>query len=143
MILDTMLRDELRKLNAHLPKTRKTVRELLDEESPSVSTVGGGRIAMKKTEIEELSSVLDDNLRDKVKLPIVLLRSRELGPGAFKLLGDSSEEHALNKVLRQGSDDSSGQDAARNQGIVFYKPEVSELKRRFHSLVVIGFGLAD
>ena len=88
---DVMLQNELRKLNTHLPKNRKTISELLAEDQPTVSTVGGEKVSMKKTEVEALSAKLPDLLRDKVRLPIVLLRRRELGPGAFVLLGDDYE----------------------------------------------------
>jgi len=96
---DVMLQNELRKLNTHLPKNRKTIRELLAEEQPSVSTVGGEKATMKKSEVEALSAGLPDALRDKVRLPLVLLRRRELGPGAFTLLGDPNEEYAVSNIL--------------------------------------------
>jgi len=140
---DVMLQNELRKLNTHLPKNRKTLRELLIENEPSVSTVGGEKAIMKKSEVEALSAELPDALRDKVRLPIVLLRRRELGPGAFTLLGDDYEEFALSKVLGEYNGTLEDFQRSRDSATVFYKPQVSELTRRFHSLVVVGFGLSD
>ena len=140
---DVILQNELRKLNTHLPKNRKTVRELLAEDSPNVSTVGGEKVTMKKTEIEALSAELPEALRNKVKLPIVLLRRRELGAGAFTLLGDSYEEYALSKVLGDYDGTEADFRQARESPKVFYKPQVSELMRRFHSLIVVGFGLSE
>jgi len=140
---DVMLQNELRKLNTHLPKNRKTVRELLAEDSPNVSTVSGEKVTMKKAEIEALSAELPESLRDKVKLPIVLLRRRDLGAGAFTLLGDSSEEYALSKVLGDYNGAQADIRQARESPKVFYKPQVSELMRRFHSLIVVGFGLSE
>ena len=140
---DVMLQNELRKLNTHLPKNRKTIGELLAEEQPSVSTVGGEKANMKKSEVEALSAELPDALRDKVRLPIVLLRRRELGPGAFTLLGDDYEEFVLSKVLGEYNGTLEDFQRSRDSATVFYKPQVSELTRRFHSLVVVGFGLSD
>ena len=142
-LVDVMLQNELRKLNTHLPKNRKTVGELLAEDPPTVSTVGGEKFTMKKAELEALSAELPEELRERVKLPIVLLRRRELGAGAFTLLGDSYEEYALSKLL--GVDEGTLADfgQARESSMVFYKPQVSELMRRFHSLIVVGFGLAE
>ena len=138
-----MLQNEMRKLNTHLPKNRKTISELLAEDQPTVSTIGGEKVNMKKTEVEALSAKLPEVLLDKMRLPIVLLRRRELGPGAFVLLGDEYEEFALSKVL--GEYDGSLTDFRRSRGsaTIFYKPQVSELTRRFHSLVVVGFGLSE
>jgi uncharacterized protein len=140
---DVMLQNEMRKLNAHLPKNRKTIRELLGECEPTVSTVGGEKFSMKKLEVEALSAELPDALLDRVKLPIVLLRRRELGSGAFTLLGDSYEEYALSKVLGDYTGTLTDFQRSKESPIVFYKPQVSELMRRFHSLIVIGFGLSE
>ena len=140
---DVMLQNELRKLNTHLPKNRKTVRELLAEEQPSVSTVGGEKANMKKSEVEALSAGLPDALRDKVRLPLVLLRRRELGPGALTLLGDPNEEYAVSNILGEYNGTLAEFQRSRQSATVFYKPQVSELTRRFHSLVVVGFGLSE
>jgi uncharacterized protein (UPF0216 family) len=140
---DVMLQNELRKLNTHLPKNRKTIGELLAEDQPSVSTVGGDKVTMKRAEVEALNAELPDELRDKVRLPIVLLRRRELGPGAFTLLGDDYEEYALSKVLGQYDGTLVAFRRSRESATVFYKPQVSELMRRFHSLIAVGFGLSE
>ncbi len=138
---DTILQEELRKLNAHLPKARRTLKELLTEDPPSVPTVDGKKIVMKADELKELAKSLPDQTVERVKLPLVMLRRTELGPGSFVLLGDKMEEFALSRVL--GTFEGSYEDFKRESPTakVFYKPQVSELLRRFHSLVVIGFGI--
>jgi uncharacterized protein (UPF0216 family) len=141
--LDVMLQSELRKLNTHLPKNRKTVRELLAEDPPTVSTVGGEKVTLKKSEVEALSAELPDVLRAKVKLPIVLMRRRDLGAGAFTLLGDPYEEYALSKILGDFKGTLADFTRSRESSTVFYKPQISELMRRFHSLIVVGFGLSE
>lgn len=141
--VDTMLKDEMRRLNTHLPKKRQTITELLAEESPSVPSVDGSRIVMKKAEIQELASVIPEELRDRVKLPLVVLRRTELGPGAFTLLGDTIEEFALSRIA-MGTKDTL-EEFRRNlrTPTIFYKSQISGLLRRFHSLIVIGFGVSD
>jgi uncharacterized protein (UPF0216 family) len=141
-VFDTMLREEIRRLNAHLPKSRRTIRELLREETPSVTTVDGERIVMKRSELEQLTASLPEEARDKVRLPLVLLRRDELGPGAFTLLGDTLEEFALCRIVSgfQGT----YEEFKRTRGgpNIFYKPQISDLLRRYHSLVVMGFGVS-
>ena len=138
-----MLQDELGRLNKHLPRNRKTVRELLGETSPEVSSVGGERVALRKNEISALSESLTDNLLDKVKLPFVLLRRRELGAGAFALFGDVYEEYALARLLNGYQGTLANFQRSKEPVTVFYKPQVTELLRRFHSLVVVGFALSE
>ncbi len=141
-LVDTMLREEMRRLNAHLPKNRRTVKDLLREDLPSVPTVDEGKIIMKKSELEEFATALPEEVMDRVRLPLVLLRRTELGAGAFTLMGDPAEEFALSKIAKgyEGSFD----DFKRNhREKLFYKPQVSELMRRFHTLLVIGFGAQE
>ena len=141
--LDAMLRDELRRLNTHLPKNRKTLTELLEEASPTVQSLAGQEIRMRKNELEEMSKSLPDDVRQRIKLPFVLFRRKELGPGAYTVLGDQYEEYAV--ALLTGSLGGTFQDfrEQRPSPVVFYKPHISGLVRRFHSLVTIGLGAPD
>ena len=141
-LADTMLRDEMRRLNAHLPRKRLTISELLTLETLWVPSVDGGKIVMKKPELESLAKSLSEDLLPRVKLPLVLLRRTDLGLGAFALLGDRVEEYALFRMVA-GSNITLEEFQDQTTRCVFYKPQVSELLRRFHSLVVIGFGVSD
>ena len=142
-LADIMLRDEIRRLNAHLPKTRRTLSELLADETPIVPSVDGGKIVMKKIELEGLAKTLPESLRGRVRLPLVLLRRTDLGPGAFVLLGDPIEEYALFNAVTDNKNTMEEFQRVRSIPTVFYKPQVSELLRRFHSLIVIGFGVSE
>jgi len=141
-LVDTLLRDEMRRLNAHLPRKRLTISELLTLETPWVPSVDGGKIVMKRAELESLAKSLPEDLLARVKLPLVLLRRTDLGLGAFVLLGDRVEEYV---VFRMVAASNITLEEFRDQitPCVFYKPQVSELLRRFHSLIVIGFGVSD
>ncbi len=134
-LADTMLRDEMRRLNTHLPKKRQTITELLKEETPSVPSVDGSRIIMKRTELESLASKLGDDVHDRVKLPVVLLRRTELG--------DLVEEFALFNVTTDNKVTLEEFRKTHTTPTIFYKPQVSELLRMFHSLIVIGFGVPE
>jgi uncharacterized protein (UPF0216 family) len=136
----TVLRDDLRRLNSHLPKNRRPLDELLAEDSPSVPSISGHVIKMKKQELLDLSYSIPNLDGSKIRLPIILLRRTDLGPGAFVVLGDPYEEYAMSVL--SGSFRGTF-DEYRKRGStasVIYKPQVSLLLRRFHSLVTIGFG---
>lgn len=137
---DALLYDDLRRLNAHLPKNRKTLGELLSESAPGVQAASGHFIRMKKDELEELSRSLPTEASARVKLPIVLLRRGDLGPGAFTVMGDSYEEYSM--LLLAGSVHGSFEEYKEEQPepALIFKPQVSSLMRRFHSLLVLGFG---
>ena len=139
---DTLLRNEMRRLNAHLPRKRLTISELSTLETLWVPSVDGGKIVMKRTELESMAKSLPEELLAKVKLPLVLLRRTDLGIGAFTLLGDRDEEYALFRIV-SGSNITLEEFRGQAAPTVFYKPQVSELMRQFHSLIVIGFGVSE
>jgi uncharacterized protein (UPF0216 family) len=141
--IDASLRDDMRKLNSHLPKNRRTLRELLSDPAPRVPAASGDMIKMKKHELEELSRSLPTEANSRVKLPIVLLRRRDLGPGAFTVMGDRYEEFAM--LLLAGSFQGSFEQFREQKPdlVVLFKPQISLLMRRFHSLLVLGFGSSD
>ena len=95
---------------------------------------------MKRNELEELSRSLPPEASARIKLPIVLLRRRDLGVGAFTVMGDSYEEYAI--LLLADSIHGSFEEykEQRPASALLFKPQVSSLMRKFHSLLVLGFG---
>jgi uncharacterized protein (UPF0216 family) len=136
----TVLRNDLRRLNSHLPKNRRPLDELLAEDSPRVPSVSGHVIKMKKQELLDLSSSIPNLERSKIRLPIILLRRTDLGPGAFVVLGDPYEEYAVS--ILSGSFTGTFDEYRRrgSTALTIYKPQVSLLLRKFHSLITVGFG---
>lgn len=137
---NAVFRDELRRLNSHLPKSRRTLKELLEDPAPSVASVSGHQIKMKREELEDLSRALAPDELARVKLPIILLRRRDLGTGAFTVLGDPFEEYVVMKITESFTGTYDQFRTQRGLTVTIYKPQVSLLVRRFHSLVAIGFG---
>jgi uncharacterized protein (UPF0216 family) len=140
---DALLRDDMRKLNSHLPKNRRTLKELLSDPAPRISAASGDFIRMKRHELEELSRSLPDEASTRLKLPIVLLRRRDLGSGAFTVMGDRYEEYAM--LLLAGSFQGSFEQFKEQKSdlVVLFKPQIGLLMRRFHSLLVLGFGSSN
>ena len=138
--IDSLLRDDMRKLNSHLPKNRRTLKELLSDPAPQVPVASGDMFKMKKLELEELAHSLPPEAETRVKLPIVLLRRRDLGLGAFTVMGDPYEEFAILILVDafQGTFEQFREQ--KSDPIVIFKPQVTLLMRRFHSLLVLGFG---
>jgi len=95
---------------------------------------------MKKQELEELAHSLPAAAQEHIRLPIILLTRNDLGPGSYTVLGDPYEEYAISTLLGQTDIDFEEFKGRRTSPLIFYKPEISQLLRRFHSLVTIGFG---
>jgi len=137
---DSLLGRELRKLNTHLPKQRRTLKEFLSEAVPAVPAVDGSTIVLRKNEIEELARIVPREYHDSLRLPIIVLRRMELGKSVYTVSGDKVEEFTVKKILGKSASEYHKM-YLDDEPLFIYRPDVSELLRRFHSLVVIGFGI--
>lgn len=137
--VDALLRDDFRKLNSHLPKDRRTLKELLSDATPTVQAASGDIIRMKRAELEELSRSLPPEASTRVRLPIVLLRRGDLGLGAFTVMGDSYEEYAMLLLADSIHGTFKQYKEQKPEMAILFKPQISSLMRRFHSRLVLGF----
>lgn len=137
---DAVLAHEIRKLNTHLPKQRRTLSELLTTKDPTVEAQDASFILLKADELQELAKIVPREYHDRLKLPIILLRRMELGKSIYTVSGDRIEEFTVKKILGLTKEDYHQMYRDRDPAFL-YKPHVSDLLRRFHSLVVIGFGI--
>jgi uncharacterized protein (UPF0216 family) len=123
------------KLNDHLPKEYKTLDELLSMDSPSVKARDGGEIIFDRGELELLAQLIPKELYGQLRLPIVLLRRVDLGPGTFSLSGGKVEAYLALKLLGQVDVNLDEVELP----IYIYRPQVQELRRKLRTLTVIGF----
>ena len=137
---DAIIGHELRKLNTHLPKQRKLMSELLGSKDPTVEAVDGSSIVLKTSELKELANIVPREYHDQVKLPFIILRRMELGKSVYTVTGDRIEEFVIKKILGTTANDFQHM-YRENEPVFLYRPQVVELIRRFHSLVLIGFGV--
>ncbi len=74
------LKSELRTLNAHLPRRRKTLGALRKEEHPHIDCSDGSLHYFKKDEIEYLAEILEEEEQSALMLPIILeIKSDDTG----------------------------------------------------------------
>jgi uncharacterized protein (UPF0216 family) len=137
----TMMKEELRKLNQHLPKTRKTLKTLLEERSPSVESLDGRSIVLRRDDLERLAEIVPPRLHDRFQLPIVIQRRFDLGRSVYTVSGGRLEEFTLKYLL--GLAENTFDDYESEARFYIYKPYLAELIRMIHSLVVIGFGTPE
>jgi uncharacterized protein (UPF0216 family) len=137
-IFESMIEEEVRKLNYHLPKTRKPLKILLEEDTPSVETQDGRSILMKREEITKISDIVPSYLQDKIQLPIIIQRRFDLGKSIYTVMGNKLEEFTLKKALDLTDHDFN--EYEEEDTFHIFRPYLSELIRKFHTLIVIGFG---
>jgi len=138
--LDAVLGHELRKLNTHLPKQRRSLTELLKLKDPTVEATDGSAIVLKRSELEELARIVPPEYQDRVKLPIIIMRRMDLGRSIYTVSGERVEEFTVKKILGL-TDDEYYQMYRDQEPAYLYRPQVTELLRKFHSVFVIAFGI--
>lgn len=107
---------------------------------PEVEAADGSKILLKSSELEELAKIVPREYHDRLKLPIIVLRRIELGKSIYTVAGERIEEFTLKRILGMTTLDFHQMHSDRDPGFL-YRPQVAELIRRFHSLVVIAFGI--
>jgi len=69
---DRLIKKQIMSLNRHLPKSRKKLSELLEEEKPHVTGTDGTRHRFKWEELERLSEMIPESDHSRLKLPIYI-----------------------------------------------------------------------
>lgn len=141
-LLKQLLKEEVKRINLHLPKSYKSLSELLREDEPKVEAIDGSLIIMRKNELAELARNVPEEYHPRFRLPILVIRMMTLGKGAFKPLGGKVESFTIKRILGLTSlpFEKMDQDC---EPCYLYRPHVQELLRRFKSLVIIGFGVPE
>jgi uncharacterized protein (UPF0216 family) len=116
------------------------LKELLTEVDSTLPAMDGSAIVLRKEEIEELSRIVPREYYGSVKLPIIVLRRMELGKSVYTVAGDRVEEFTVKKILGKTNAEYHAMHLD-DEPFFLYRPDVSELVRKFHTLVVIGFGV--
>lgn len=76
--MERLLRDELKAVNYMLPKKRKSLKELLNEEYPHVPLRDGSTHMFRRSELQRACNVLGEELSGNLFLPIILEMRAEL-----------------------------------------------------------------
>ena len=125
-MLEEYFSAEFRVLNAHLPRLRKSLAELLKEEHPCVLLNDGGAHFFKKKELQYLAGILSVNDQELLKLPILI----EIIPGQVEIGllagGQSIEAKVLSQVIGMPVTDEKG-----NVGM--YKSQLSEIRAKLRT----------
>ncbi|MEA1994240.1 MAG: DUF61 family protein [Euryarchaeota archaeon] len=131
----TYVGHELAHLNDHLPKKRAPLKTLVEQDEPGVPTKTGKHY-FEKRDMKFLRNFVPKMFWEKISLPLVLLRRRD----TYTFEGDIYECFLIRRIL-DDKEYTSDVLIETETTITLYTPQVIELKKRFKSLFVIGFGM--
>ncbi|MFX0169190.1 MAG: DUF61 family protein [Candidatus Hodarchaeota archaeon] len=133
------LEKEIAQLNEHMPRSKKTLSQLLSEKAPAFTTRDGQRSAVRREEIETLAAQIPQELHEQIQLPFTVLRRTSLGPGAHVVGGSKLDQFTVFKILGK-IEKSYSMWRECNLPRIIYSPEVAILRRKLPTTLTIGFG---
>ncbi len=116
---DNLVKKQVLSLNRHLPRRRKNLAELLEEEKPHVIGADGTRHRFRNAEIKKIASLLDERDYKNLKLPIYI--EIDSTSSASRIAG-SLETKLVCKILNL--------DPCKSE-LFIYRPDIKELRKEF------------
>jgi uncharacterized protein (UPF0216 family) len=109
-------------LNRHLPKKRAALKQLLQEERPSIENQDGSIHSFDKKELERLASITPEWEQDKLRLPIYLEMSSSMERGSIRISG-RSECTAISRILGKENPEKSV------DSMIIYYPHLLKIRK--------------
>ncbi len=97
-IFDTtiaFISNEIAKLGRHLPKKREVLSHLLNSKKPGYISQTGDFYHIRREEILSLANLVPQEYHEKIKLPLVFLKDKNL----VRLSGTKVESWIIEKIL--------------------------------------------
>lgn len=131
-IVDKLLHAELRIINKHLPITRKSLAQLLNEDTPHVFCRDGSIHVFRRSELQLLKSYVNDEEASKLLLPIIIQVRADMDT-LTGFVEDDLEATIVRRLLGlkpplEGE----------NKKLFIYKPQLYELRYRFSTIFQIA-----
>lgn len=125
-----ILRREVALLNAHLPRRRRSLGELMREERAEIRCRDGRVHRIHRDELEYLAALIPPERAEQLMLPIFIELTPHLGRGAARISGELECE-VVGKILGAGE--------RSLEQMVIYRPDVWKVRRRLPSATQYAF----
>ena len=139
--IDKMIEHDIDTLNDHLPELRVPLSDLIGLDSPQFKTRIGEVSVFRVEEIEEISLDVPKRFHRDIRLPIVLLRRLDYGPGIYTVAGSKAELFMVHRFI--GYVDLEWGNFAKWEPVEkLARPQVQTLRRKLPSTTSIGIGMS-
>lgn len=136
-ILRHIWEDEIKRLNDHLAKETRPLSELLEVESPQITTRRGYVHTIDKDKLLKLASYVPKKLHSKIRIPVILMRKMDAGKGVYIVMGGFYEKLLVKNLIENS--DRFREDLELEEPLYLYTPHVVELIVKYRTLFQIGF----
>ncbi len=132
---ERLIRKAIRALNSHLPASRKTLAELLEEDKPAVIGRDNSIQRIRKEELKKIASLIPEEGHQKLKIPIYIELTSDYGRGISRIRG-KIECEVVRKILGRE------QERNGNRGtdeLFIYREDVRRLRRELQTSTQYAF----
>lgn len=112
-----LLKKQIVNMNRHIPRKRKSLSELLNEERPHVVGADGARHRFHKAELHKLAKIIPKSEHNRLKLPIYI--EIDATSSGARITG-KQECEVLRKILKK---------KCENSEIFIYRPYIKILRK--------------
>lgn len=120
-------------MNKHMPKKSKSLREMLNEEMPTIKARDGNEYLIEKDEVEFISQYVDELDWDRFNLPIIL-EMNKLGEETVVYVRDKRHAEFIKKAF--------GYDRYVKDVMMLYMYELKSIRRRLRTATQVMFNVS-
>ena len=120
-------------MNKHMPKKSKSLKEMLNEEMPTIKARDGNEYLIEKDEVEFISQYVDELDWDRFNLPIIL-EMNKLGEETVVYVRDKRHAEFIKKAF--------GYDRYVKDVMMLYMYELKSIRRKLRTATQVMFNVS-
>ncbi len=133
-LLRIIWKDDISKIDKHLPQQRETLKTLLEMEKPEITLKTGETSIIFEKDLKKIAVIIPRMLWDEILLPFVFKRNGEV----YELDSDNELEHwIVDRVLGFTTCSPFLLESYQRRGY-YYPYELGRFRKEFPSLVVVA-----
>ena len=126
-----ILLSEVEKLSKTMPKERVSLEDIIFKGKYHIRAGDDLEIHFEPQDVEELKRYVPRYMWRHFKLPIIVVRNPDYGPGIFEVYGSTLEKLVISKILGDVKLDKDGR-------LIIKTHHVEKLLKKFKSLISIA-----
>ena len=123
-----------------MPRTKRSLAELLSEPAPVFVTRNGQSSAIRRDELENLANRVPKKFHAEIMLPFTILRRTSLGRGAHTIGGSKLEQFIILQIIGKITAPLTAWREVKLPRSI-YSPDVTLLRKKLPTTTLIGFGV--
>lgn len=133
MMSERVLAKMIEAMNKHIPKKSKSLKEMLNEDTPTIKAKDGNEYLIEKDEVEFISKYVDELDWGRFNLPIIL-EMNKLGGETVIYVRDKRHAEFIKKAF--------GYDRFVKDVMMLYMYELKSIRRKLRTATQVMFNIS-